>query len=251
MSEAAAATPPPPAPVVPARSGPPVRTYVLAGCSIGGTLCASMASAATVNIPFAILSAVFGGIIVLVTAAPGVVAAAATAAPAAVASTMMDGAAAPPAAAREPSPVTIGISAAVLIFIVNQIFQFAVGYTGYGVAGTELTLEQQVLLSEIMGFSIIVIRVPFDLLIGAYLVSHARSIIGALGVFVLAYLGCYLVEQSISAAFGASGLYMTAQQHGVTGVMLGFIWVLGMPLLCLALGAYGAKLAAWFTRRKG
>jgi hypothetical protein len=248
MTDAAAATavPPPAAPATPAKSGIATRTYLLAGCSIGGTLCASLASSSSINLPFAILSAVFGGMIVLLTAAPGIVASAPGAA--------VPGPIGTAQALAKPSgtgAISIGIAAAVLSFIMNQIAQFAVGYTAYGIAGTELTPDQMFMLANIVGSSVIIIRVPFDLLIGAYLVSRARNVFGALGMFAVAYLVCYLIEQAVSAAFGMSGLYMTAMQGGVEAVLWGFGWVLGLPLICQTIGALGAKATAFFMRRKG
>jgi hypothetical protein len=254
------ASTPPPHPQVPhptpaaaaAKTGIPARTYLLAGCSIGGTLCATLAANSGVNLPFAIASAVFGGIIVLVTAAPGVAAAAAAAAPAAV--MPMDGSMAQvPAAARlKPSgtgAVGIGMSAAVLSFIMSQIAQFAVGYTLYGVNG-ELTNDQVFSVSDILGTSITIIRVPFEILIGAYLVSRARNIFAALATFAVAYFVIYLIEQTVSAAFGMSGLWRTWQSGGFEAVAWGFGWVLGIPLVAQGIGAVGAVITNWLSRRK-
>lgn len=249
MSDAAThpAPGPQPRPLTAGRGGVPLRVLLLGGCSIGGTLCASLSAASDINLPFAIASAVFGAILVVITAAP------ATAAPAA----------APPAAVNTDTPalavttrqqgsgtIGIGIAAAVLSFIVNQLVQFAVGFTAYGITGPDLTPEQMFALVNLIGLSVIMIRVPFDLLVGAYLVSRARNVFGALGMFALTYLGCYLVEQSISAAFGMSGLFMTATQGGLEALLYGFGWVLGLPILSMAVGAFGARGAALLMRSR-
>lgn len=246
-----AGQPAPSAPPAVQHSGVPVRTYVLAGCSIGGTLCASLASAATVNLPFAIMSAVFGGMIVLVTAAPlgAGMRPAAVAAPGQPAGSVSVGpdATADRAAPDRMGPWSIGISAAVLSFIMNQVAQFAVGSAAYGIAGT-IPPEYELAASSLIALSVLIVRVPFDLLIGAYFVSRARNLFAALGIFVLAYLVCYLVEQGLSMTVGASGLYNTIAAAGWGPVLPGILLVFGVPLAAQAIGAFGARLAGWLTR---
>jgi hypothetical protein len=251
----AASPPPPVAPVVIMPPAVPVRTYVLAGCSVGGTLCASLASAATVNLPFAIMSAVFGGVIVLVTAAPGM-AMRPLAAPAAIgaAAAALPGGTVEPQARVVAPPErmggwSIGISAAVLSFIMNQVAQFAVGSAVYGIAG-EIPAEYALAASAVMAMSVLMVRVPFDLLIGAYLVTRAKNLFAALGVFLLAYFVCYLVEQGLSMTVGASGLYNTIAEAGWGPVLPGVLLVFGVPLAAQAVGAFGARLASWLTRAR-
>jgi len=233
-----AGQPAPSAPVAVQHSGVPVRTYVLAGCSIGGTLCASLASAATVNLPFAIMSAIFGGMIPAAVAAPGQ--------PAGSVSAGQDASAGRMAPDRM-GPWSIGISAAVLSFIMNQVAQFAVGSAAYGIAGT-IPAEYELAASSLIAFSVLIVRVPFDLLIGAYFVSRARNLFAALGIFVLAYLVCYLVEQGLSMTVGASGLYNTIAAAGWGPGLPGILLVFGVPLAAQAIGAFGARLAGWLTR---
>ena len=233
-----AGQPAPSAPVAVQHSGVPVRTYVLAGCSIGGTLCASLASAATVNLPFAIMSAIFGGMRPAAVAAPGQ--------PAGSVSAGQDASAGRMAPDRM-GPWSIGISAAVLSFIMNQVAQFAVGSAAYGIAGT-IPAEYELAASSLIAFSVLIVRVPFDLLIGAYFVSRARNLFAALGIFVLAYLVCYLVEQGLSMTVGASGLYNTIAAAGWGPGLPGILLVFGVPLAAQAIGAFGARLAGWLTR---
>lgn len=251
---AAAAVIPQPSPAGAApqtRRGPGARTYLLAGCSVGGTLCASLASASGVNLAFAVASAVFGGLIVVLTAAPGIGAAAAPPAPGAVAVPAASDGATVSLPARPPGSgaLAIGISAAVLSFIMNQIAQVAFGFGLFSLVG-ELTAEEMFGVSAIIGLSVLMVKVPFDLLLGAYLVARARSIFAALGAFVAAYFVVYMVEQAISATMGMSGLVNTAANAGLEAVLWGFAWILGLPLLTLALGACGARLAALLLRRK-
>jgi hypothetical protein len=247
MTDTTAAMPPPTTPAAPGKVAVPVRTYMLAGCSVGGTLCASLASASNVNLPFAIASAIFGGIIVLITAAPamapaGMAAAAAAAAPAGTI----------PAATRPSGTgaVAIGISAAVLSFIMNQVAQFAVGSAVYGIVG-EIPSDFVLAASAVMAVAVLIVRVPFDLLLGAYLLTRARNIFAALGVFLLTYLVCYLIEQLLSMTVGASGLYNTLATVGIEALLPGLFFVFGVPFLAQAIGAFGSKAAAWLMRPKG
>jgi hypothetical protein len=241
--------------VAAARSGPGMRTYLLAGCSVGGTLCASLASSSGINILLAIMSAAFGGMIVLLTAAPGIAAAMpAAAAPPIAAPSAGDVPAALPATRAAPAgfgSVGIGISAGVLSFIMNQISQFGIGASIAMMLGGELTGEQFMIAAAYIGIAVLIVKVPFDLLVGAYLVSRARRVWGALGVMLLTYLFCYMLEQSFSAAIGASGLYGVAQAQGINGVLQGFAWIFGPLLAAQAIGAYGARIAAFFVNRGG
>jgi hypothetical protein len=249
MTDSTAAVPPPPAAPPPApRGGIGLRTYLLAGCSIGGTLSASLASASEINLPFAIASAIFGAAIVLMTAAPAM----APAAPAVVASPA--GGAAPATALRPggagAGAVSIGISAAVLSFIMNQVAQFSVGSAVFGIVG-EIPADYALAATAVIALAVLLVRIPFDLLLGAYLLTRARNIYAALGVFLLAYLVCYLIEQVLSMTVGASGLYNTLTTVGIEALLPGLFFVFGVPFLSQAIGAFGSKLAAWLLRPRG
>ena len=214
---------------------------LLAGCSIGGTLCASLSSTSSINVPFAIASAVFGAVLVVVTAAPAVAPPvnAGTAAQAADTTNLRQGG---------NGIIAIGIAAAVLSFIMNQVAQFFIGGAVFSLVG-ELNPEQMLIVTSIVGLSVLGVRVPFDLLLGAYLVARARNVFLALGVFLLTYVFCYLIEQTLSMLVGMSGLYNTVTQLGMEAVLPGLAAVFGVPLLAVAVGALGAKLAAYFMRR--
>lgn len=255
MSEAATAPMPPAAPAPQAKRGLGTRSYLLAGCSIGGTLCASLASNSDINFVFAIASAVFGGLIVLLTATPPAPAVApqATAAPAGATAPAPAATAATPAAVA-PAPASgsigIGIVAGILSFIMNQIAQVAIGFSIFNIVGN-LTAEEMLIVSGLMGISVVAVKVPFDLFVGAFYLSRARSILIALGVFVLTYLFCYFIEQTISATMGMSGLFNVASAYGAEALVWGLFYVIGLPLLAQGFGAFGVRLSAHLMRRAG
>lgn len=252
MSEAAAAPLPPTTPAAPARPRLGARSYLLAGCSVAGALSASLASSSNINYVFAIASAVFGGLIVLLTASPSI----SMPAPAAPAPTPAPSAASPaavaaPSPALRPGSVGIGIVAGILSFIMNQIAQVAVGFSVFGVAGDGLTANDMLIVSGLMGLSVVAVKAPFDLMVGAFHTARARNIFAALGVFVLTYLFCYFIEQTISATMGMSGLFNVASAYGAEALLWGLFYVIGVPLLAQATGAFGARLASLLTRRPG
>lgn len=253
MSDATLAPVPPAAPAPQSQRGLGMRTYVLAGCSIGGTLCASLAANAEVNLIFVIASAVFGAVIVLLTAAPAAPGPAA-ASPQVAASPA--GSSAPAAATVTPATqpglggaVGIGILAGVLSFIVNQIAQVAFGLVVFNLVTGELTADQMIYVTTFIGIGVMIVKTPFDVFIGAFHLSRARNLLAALGIFALTYLFCYFIEQMISAAMGASGLFTTITTFGLEGLMWGMFYVIGVPTIAQAVGAFGVRLAALLPRR--
>lgn len=257
MSEAAAAPMPPAAPAPQAKRGFGTRSYLLAGCSIGGTLCASLSSSSDINYIFAIASAVFGGLIVLLTAAPAAAPAPApqaspTVAPRAAAAAPATAAPPPVAVGNPPASgsIGIGIVAAILSFIMNQIAQVAIGFSIFNIVGG-LTAEDMLIVSGLMGMSVVAVKAPFDLFVGAFYLSRARSIFIALGVFVVTYLFCYFIEQTISATMGMSGLFNVATAYGAEALIWGMFYVIGLPLIALGIGAFGVRLSTYLTRRAG
>lgn len=255
MSEATTASVPPTAPAPRARRVVGPRAMMLAGCSIGGTLCASLASNADLNYLFAVASAVFGGLMVMLTAAPAAATPAAAAAPApaavpAPAASVQTPAMAPAVAAEVPGsgPVVIGIVAGILSFIMNQIAQVAIGFSIFNIVGN-LTAEEMLIVTGLMGISVVAVKAPFDLFVGAFYLSRARNILVALGVFAVTYLFCYFIEQTISATMGMSGLFNVASAYGPAVLLSGMFYVIGLPLIAQAVGAFGVKLATYLTRR--
>lgn len=252
MSEATTASVPPTAPAPRARRVVGPRAMMLAGCSIGGTLCASLASNADLNYLFAVASAVFGGLMVMLTAAPAAATPAAAAAPAepAPAASVQTPAMAPAVAAEVPGsgPIVIGIVAGILSFIMNQIAQVAIGFSIFNIVGN-LTAEDMLIVTGLMGISVVAVKAPFDLFVGAFYLSRARNILIALGVFAVTYLFCYFIEQTISATMGMSGLFNVASAYGPAVLLSGMFYVIGLPLIAQAVGAFGVKLATYLTRR--
>ncbi len=258
MNEAAAAPIPPAAPAQPAKRGLGMRTYVLAGCSVGGALCATLAANTDINYVFAIASAVFGGLVVLLTATPpaapapalpSVAAPAATAAsPSASPVAALAGEAVPPAGT---SSVVIGITAGILSFIMNQIAQVAVGYGTFSIVGAELTADEMIYVTGIIGLVVVAVKTPFDLLVGAFHLSRARNVFAALGLFVVTYLFCYFIEQTISATMGASGLFNVISAYGAEALLWGLFYVIVVPTAAQAIGALGVRLSAFVMRRAG
>lgn len=251
MSDAATASVPPTAPAPRARRVFGPRAMMLSGCSIGGTLCASLASNADLNYVFAVASAVFGGLMVMLTAAPAAATPAAAAAPAPATPTSVETPAMAPAVAAEvpgSGPVGIGIVAGILSFIMNQIAQVAIGFSIFNIVGN-LTAEDMLIVTGLMGISVVAVKVPFDLFVGAFYLSRARNTLIALGVFAVTYLFCYFIEQTISATMGMSGLFNVASAYGPAVLLSGMFYVIGLPLIAQAVGAFGVKLATYLTRR--
>jgi hypothetical protein len=249
MTDAAATAPQTPStPPATPKAIFPTRVLILAGCSVGGTLTASLASASQVNWPFAIVSAIFGGVLVVMTAAPAIVAPAAAAASTGGAAANA-GAGAPATAPAGFGIVGIGIAAAVLSFIMNQVAQIFVGFAVFSVVPPDITPTDFLYVTGLIGIAVTGVRVPFDLLIGAYLLGRARNILLALGVFIATYIVCYLLEQVISMFFGLSGLFNTLQSGmPPLTVLTGLGIVLGITLAAQAIGAYGARIAAFVMR---
>lgn len=254
MSDTAAAPVPPTTPSAPAGPRFGARSYLLAGCSVAGALCASLAANTEINYVFAIASAVFGGLMVLLTAAPSVAMPAPVATAPTVSAVTGTATAEAPAAPSRPlraGSVGIGIVAGILSFIMNQIAQVAIGFSVFGIAGDGLSPNDMLIVSGMMGLSVLAVKAPFDLFVGAFHTSRARNIFAALGVFVLTYLFCYFIEQTISATMGMSGLFNVASAYGAEALLWGLFYVIGVPLLAQAVGAFGARLASLLTRRPG
>jgi hypothetical protein len=250
MSDTAAPPLPPAAPAQQARRGFSVRTYVLAGCSVGGALCATLAANTEINYVFAIASAAFGGGIVLLTAAPAAVPAPVVVA--AAPTTIQPAATTPTVAAASSggmNSIGIGITAGILSFIMNQIAQVAVGMGVFNIVGTEMTADQLLFVTSMIGLMVVAVKTPFDLLVGAFHLSRARNVIVALGLFVVTYLLCYFIEQAISATMGASGLFNVASVYGGEALLWGLVYVIVVPTVAQGVGAFGARLAGWLTRR--
>ena len=252
MTDATAAPLPPALPAPQPQRALGLRTYLLAGCSIGGTLCASLAANSDVNLVFVIASAVFGAVFVLLTAAPAAPAPAPMMqAPASMAASGSTAAVSPvPAAPVAPAAnpglggsIGIGVVAAVLSFIMNQIAQVAFGFVAFNLVADELTADQLVYITTFIGIGVVMVKTPFDVFIGAFHLSRARNILVGLGLFALTYFLCYVIEQMISAAVGASGLFTTVSTYGLEGLMWGMFYVIGLPTIAQAVGAFGVRLA--------
>lgn len=254
MADAAAVPVPPAAPAPRSRTGFGPRAYMLAACSMGGTLCASLAANSNVNLVFVIGSAFFGALIVLLTAAPasGQVSAAMSAenVPLPVSSEVRSTTIT--THQRTPglgSSIAIGIVAAVLSFIMNQIAQVAFGFVAFNLVPAELSGEQLAYVTTFIGIGVMIVKTPFDVFIGAFHLSRARNVLVALGLFVLTYFVCYAIEQMVSMTMGASGLLTTVSTFGLEGLLWGMFYVIGLPTIAQALGAYGVGLAALLPRR--
>ena len=132
----------------------------------------------------------------------------------------------------------------------NQIAQVAVGLGVFDIVGGGLSAEQLLYVSGVIGLIVTAVKAPFDLLVGAFHLSRARSVFAALGLFVVTYLFCYFIEQTISATVGASGLFNVTSVYGLEALLWGMGYVIVIPTLALAIGAIGAKIAGLLGRRR-
>ena len=225
--------------------GPGTRAYLLAGCSVGATLCASLTSTSGVNLPFAILSALLGGVVVLLTAAP------AAAPPQAVVAASSASGVITPTPVVYPTrrdSISTGVTAAVLAYVILQIQLFVFG----GALGTLLAgvdgMPSVSALNDASAEYLVLIAIPVNLLLGAYLLAGSRSLLLALTVFALTYFACFLLEQAITIITGFSPLFEGMASGAPELAAAALVTYLLPPFFAQAIAAIGSRLAGRLLR---